>query len=130
MLKVGDPAPSIELASDAGKTVRSSDLKGNRYVPYFYPKDNTPTSTTEADTAPPIWQQESNPSAKMRSLAPACTGVASSRPSRSSTDPRMRKGLSAFMSVILEQRTCNPVKGTRIRPADTAADRALELIHK
>ncbi len=48
MLKVGDLAPDFELESDAGENVRLSDLRGQRVVLYFYPKDNTPGCTTEA----------------------------------------------------------------------------------
>jgi len=48
MLKVGDIAPDFELESDAGEMVRLSDLRGQRVVLYFYPKDNTPGCTTEA----------------------------------------------------------------------------------
>jgi len=47
MLKVGDPAPEFELASQSGP-VRSSDLLGKRYVLYFYPADDTPGCTKEA----------------------------------------------------------------------------------
>src|SRR5262249_28368443 len=32
-----------------GKTVKKSDLKGKKYVVYFYPKDFTPGCTTEAE---------------------------------------------------------------------------------
>jgi len=48
MLKIGDRAPSFSLASDSGKTVDSKSLKGQRYVLYFYPKDDTPGCTKEA----------------------------------------------------------------------------------
>jgi thioredoxin-dependent peroxiredoxin len=48
MLTTGDRAPSFSLASDSGKTVSSASLKGQRYVLYFYPKDDTPGCTKEA----------------------------------------------------------------------------------
>jgi peroxiredoxin Q/BCP len=48
MVKVGDPAPDIELRTDAGEPFRLSDLKGKRVVLYFYPKADTPGCTTEA----------------------------------------------------------------------------------
>jgi peroxiredoxin Q/BCP len=41
MLKAGDKAPEFALPSDSAGEVRSSDLKGKRYVLYFYPKDDT-----------------------------------------------------------------------------------------
>jgi len=47
MLKAGDKAPTFKLASEHGD-VRSSDLKGKRYVLYFYPSDDTPGCTKEA----------------------------------------------------------------------------------
>ncbi len=48
MLKPGDQAPEFELQSDSGDTVRLSDLRGDKVILYFYPKDNTPGCTTEA----------------------------------------------------------------------------------
>ncbi|MCS7059682.1 MAG: thioredoxin-dependent thiol peroxidase [Anaerolineae bacterium] len=48
MLQPGDPIPEFALASSQGGEVRSSDLRGKRYVLYFYPKDDTPGCTTEA----------------------------------------------------------------------------------
>ena len=47
MLKAGDKAPAFKLASEQGD-VKSSDLKGKRYVLYFYPTDDTPGCTKEA----------------------------------------------------------------------------------
>ena len=48
MLKPGDAAPAFSLDSDSGQVVRSKDLKGRRYVLYFYPKDDTTGCTKEA----------------------------------------------------------------------------------
>jgi peroxiredoxin Q/BCP len=47
-LKPGDPAPEFSLPDEEGKAVSTKDLKGKRYVVYFYPKDDTPGCTTEA----------------------------------------------------------------------------------
>ena len=47
-LKVGDPAPEFEAASDDGSTIRLRDLRGKNIVLYFYPKDDTPGCTKEA----------------------------------------------------------------------------------
>jgi thioredoxin-dependent peroxiredoxin len=44
----GQPAPDFELQSDAGETVKLSDLQGKPVVLYFYPKDDTPGCTTQA----------------------------------------------------------------------------------
>ncbi|MGI0011790.1 MAG: peroxiredoxin, partial [Nitrosopumilaceae archaeon] len=48
MLSVGDAVPDFSLKDAEGKTVKKSDLKGKKYVVYFYPKDFTPGCTTEA----------------------------------------------------------------------------------
>lgn len=48
MVAEGEQAPDFELQSDAGGTVRLSDLRGRRIVLYFYPKDDTPGCTTQA----------------------------------------------------------------------------------
>jgi thioredoxin-dependent peroxiredoxin len=47
-LKAGDRAPDFSLKDDDGKAASTKDLKGKRYVVYFYPKDDTPGCTTEA----------------------------------------------------------------------------------
>lgn len=48
MLAVGDSAPDFSAKTDGGGQVRLSDLRGQRVVLYFYPKDSTPGCTTEA----------------------------------------------------------------------------------
>src|SRR4051794_10455644 len=47
-LKEGDRAPAFEAETDEGGKLSSRDLKGKRYVLYFYPKDMTPGCTVEA----------------------------------------------------------------------------------
>ena len=44
----GDTAPDFSLPRDGGGTVALSDLKGQKVVLYFYPKDDTPGCTKEA----------------------------------------------------------------------------------
>lgn len=44
----GDPVPSFEMQADDGSTVSNESLLGQRYVLYFYPKDDTPGCTTQA----------------------------------------------------------------------------------
>ena len=46
-LSVGQPVPDFEAQATGGRTLRLSDLRGQRVVLYFYPKDNTPGCTTE-----------------------------------------------------------------------------------
>ena len=48
MLKVGDKAPVFAATDQNGETVKLGDLKGQRVVLYFYPKDDTPGCTKEA----------------------------------------------------------------------------------
>ena len=46
--KPGSMAPDFELPTDAGGSVRLSELRGSKVVLYFYPADNTETCTIEA----------------------------------------------------------------------------------
>ena len=48
MLTEGDDVPDFGLKDAGGKLIKKSDLKGKKYVVYFYPKDFTPGCTTEA----------------------------------------------------------------------------------
>jgi thioredoxin-dependent peroxiredoxin len=48
MLAAGVAAPAFKLADQTGQIHDSKSLKGQRYVVYFYPKDDTPGCTTEA----------------------------------------------------------------------------------
>jgi len=47
-LQIGDPAPDFTLPDQDGQPVSLKDLKGQRVVIYFYPKDDTPGCTKEA----------------------------------------------------------------------------------
>ncbi|HXS07107.1 MAG TPA: peroxiredoxin [Rhizomicrobium sp.] len=47
-LEKGDKAPNFKLATDAGEDVSRAGLKGEPYVLYFYPKDDTSGCTREA----------------------------------------------------------------------------------
>ena len=49
MISEGESVPKFQLEDADGKLVKSSELKGKRYVVYFYPRDFTPGCTTEAD---------------------------------------------------------------------------------
>ena len=48
MVKEGTKAPAFSLESDDGGKVSLADLKGKKVVLYFYPRDNTPGCTLEA----------------------------------------------------------------------------------
>jgi len=49
MLKTGDRAPAFDLPSDSGENLALRDFAGKTLVLYFYPKDNTPGCTREAE---------------------------------------------------------------------------------
>ena len=47
-IEIGQMAPLFSLTSDEGSEVSLSELKGKYVVLYFYPKDDTPGCTIEA----------------------------------------------------------------------------------
>ncbi|HZU84776.1 MAG TPA: peroxiredoxin [Polyangiaceae bacterium] len=47
-IEEGKAAPAFELESDSGKRVALDDFAGKWLVLYFYPRDNTPGCTREA----------------------------------------------------------------------------------
>ena len=49
MLEEGKKAPAFTLASSEGDTVSLADFKGKKVILYFYPKDDTPGCTREAE---------------------------------------------------------------------------------
>lgn len=48
MLKEGTSVPHFSVTDEEGNKISSKDLKGQKYVIYFYPRDNTPGCTKEA----------------------------------------------------------------------------------
>jgi peroxiredoxin Q/BCP len=47
-LEAGQPAPEFDLPAAGGGRVRLADFRGRPLVLYFYPKDDTPGCTKEA----------------------------------------------------------------------------------
>ena len=47
-LKTGDMAPDFRATTQNGDTLTLADLRGQRTILYFYPKDNTPGCTRQA----------------------------------------------------------------------------------
>lgn len=47
-LKTGDMAPDFRASTQNGDTLTLADLRGQRFILYFYPKDNTPGCTRQA----------------------------------------------------------------------------------
>ncbi|HRI69617.1 MAG TPA: peroxiredoxin [Polyangium sp.] len=54
-LAAGDAAPDITLKLHDGKEVRLSSLQGKQVLVYFYPKDDTPGCTIEAQGLKDGW---------------------------------------------------------------------------
>ena len=48
-LEAGQAAPDFDLPADGGGRARLDDFKGRPLVLYFYPKDDTPGCTKEAE---------------------------------------------------------------------------------
>lgn len=47
-LPPGSPVPTIQLTDQSGTAISLADYLGKKIVLFFYPRDNTPTCTTEA----------------------------------------------------------------------------------
>lgn len=45
---VGEKVPPFEAKATGGKTISSEQLRGNPFVLYFYPRDNTPGCTIQS----------------------------------------------------------------------------------
>ena len=66
----GKPAPDFELKSDAGETVKLSDLRGKQVVLYFYPKDDTPGCTAQASGIRDAWGEFQRTGAVVLGVSP------------------------------------------------------------
>lgn len=49
-LQIGDPAPDFRSVTQNGEQLSLADLRGQRTILYFYPKDNTSGCTLEAQS--------------------------------------------------------------------------------
>lgn len=56
-LAVGDPAPDVTFTLQDGSTVALSSLKGKQVLVYFYPKDETPGCTAQAEGLRDDWPE-------------------------------------------------------------------------
>jgi peroxiredoxin Q/BCP len=65
---LGAAAPKFDLESDSGERVTSADFKGKWLILYFYPKDNTPGCTREA-------QDFTKAAARLKKLGAEVVGV-------------------------------------------------------
>jgi peroxiredoxin Q/BCP len=57
LLAEGAPAPAIESTAHDGKRVSMAALKGKPVVVYFYPKDDTPGCTKEANEIRDLYEK-------------------------------------------------------------------------
>jgi thioredoxin-dependent peroxiredoxin len=55
-LKAGDDAPNVTFTLQDGKSVSLASLKGKQVAVYFYPKDDTPGCTVEAQGIRDQWE--------------------------------------------------------------------------
>ena len=70
MVQEGNEAPDFELTSDAGETVRLSELRGKPVVLYFYPKDDTPGCTAQACGIRDAWGEFERAGAVVLGVSP------------------------------------------------------------
>jgi peroxiredoxin Q/BCP len=70
VVEEGKPAPDFELKSDAGRTVKLSDLRGKQVVLYFYPKDDTPGCTAQACAIRDAWGEFQRAGAVVLGVSP------------------------------------------------------------
>ena len=54
-LEEGARIPDFATTDDQGKEVSSSNMKGSKFLLYFYPRDNTPGCTAEACGFRDLW---------------------------------------------------------------------------
>ena len=70
MVEEGKPAPEFELASDTGKHVKLSALRGKPVVLYFYPRDDTPGCTKQACDIRDAWGEFQRAGAVVLGVSP------------------------------------------------------------
>ena len=56
-IEEGKAAPAFTLTDARGKKVALKDLKGKDVIVYFYPKDDTPGCTKEAEGFRDLWKE-------------------------------------------------------------------------
>ena len=60
MLQAGNKAPDFNLKDKEGNNVSLSDFRGKKVVLYFYPKDNTPGCSRQAQAFAALYDQFKN----------------------------------------------------------------------
>jgi len=70
MIKEGTTAPAFKTKDANGETVSLKDLKGQKVVLYFYPKDDTPGCTKEACSFRDAWAKFKKQGIKVLGVSP------------------------------------------------------------
>jgi peroxiredoxin Q/BCP len=70
VIEEGEQAPDFTLASDGGKDVTLSRLRGTPVVLYFYPRDDTPGCTTQACGIRDVWGEIERTGAVVLGVSP------------------------------------------------------------
>ena len=66
----GEPAPAFEMQADDGRLFSRDSLLGQRYVLYFYPKDDTPGCTAQACGLRDAWDAVSATGVEIFGVSP------------------------------------------------------------
>ena len=69
-LAPGDPAPDFSLDDDGGRTCTLAELRGNRVVLFFYPKDDTPGCTRQSCALRDAWSTVEATGARVFGISP------------------------------------------------------------
>ena len=70
MIKEGSTAPAFKTTDADGETVSLKELKGQKVVLYFYPKDDTPGCTKEACSFRDAWAKFKKQGIKVLGVSP------------------------------------------------------------
>ncbi len=69
-IEEGKTAPSFALKNGDGKKVALKDLRGMHVIVYFYPKDDTPGCTKEAQGFRDLWKKIQKEDAVVLGISP------------------------------------------------------------
>lgn len=69
-LEAGKAAPAFTLKNEKGEPVSLGSLKGKKVVLYFYPKDDTPGCTKEAQGFRDLWKRIQSKGAVVLGVSP------------------------------------------------------------
>ena len=70
MVEEGKPAPTFSLPSDTGEEISLESLRGKHVVLYFYPKDDTPGCTVQAQGIRDAWGEFQRTGAVVLGVSP------------------------------------------------------------